>query len=160
MKKSILISLLIMMAFGLKLFAGKDIISYVKAEGKTYLGTDVKIGLTKTKITTLDGTIVKVPNTKIDAYMHKSRLFERLPVVNSDKTVEGLALMEFVNSRSGLRLYRHTAVYDDIDVLANKFESAKAHYDYYVFKDGEFYLLIDKKNAETALPFFGVNVIF
>lgn len=159
MKKSALILMIIMMAFGLKLFAGNDI-SYVKAGDKTYLGTEVKYGLFNTKITTLDGKTVKIPNAEVDAVMHNSRLFERLPVVCENNVVACLALMEFVTSRSGLRLYRYTSVYEENDPAMNKFESAKPHYDYYVFKDGEFYLRIDQKSAPTALPFFGVEVTF
>ena len=158
MKKSVLIVMIIMMAFGLKLFAGEDI-SYVKAGDKTYLGTEVKVGLFNTKIFTLEGTIVKVPNTKVDAYMHNNHLFERLPVVCQNNVVQCLALMEYVTSRSGLRLYRYSSIYADSDPWMNKFEIAKLHYDYYVFKDGAFYLLIDEKNATTSLPFFGVKVI-
>ena len=157
MKKSVLIVMMIMMAFGLKLFAGEDV-SYVKAGGKTYLGTEVKIGLNNTKITTLSGTIVKISNKKVDAYMHDSRLFERLPVVCKNNAVQCLALMEYVTSRSGMRLYRYTCAVDDCDPLMIKSAKAQVHYVYYVFKDGAFYLRINAKNAATALPFFGVNV--
>jgi hypothetical protein len=158
MKKSALIIMIIMMALG-KLFAGDDV-SYVKAEGKIYLCSEVRIGLFNTKIFTLEGTIVKVPNAKVDALMHNDRLLERLPVVCGNNEVACMALMEFVTSRSGLRLYRYTSVYEEADPWMNKFGTATAHYDYYVFKDGKFYLRIDQKIAATALPFFGVEVTF
>ena len=157
MKKSLLIAMMLMMAIGLKLLAGNEI-SYVKADGKTYLGTEVKFGLTNTRITTLEGKIVKVPNARVEAYMHNDRLFERLPVVCKNNAVACMALMEFVTCRSGLRLYRYTSIYEDLDPMANKFEKAKEHFDYYVFKDGVFYLLITRKNAATVLPFFGLDI--
>ena len=157
MKKLVFITMMLMVAIGLKLFAANEI-SYVKANGKIYLGTEVKFGLSNTRITTLEGKIVKVPNARVEAYMHNDRLFERLPVVCQDNAVACMALMEFVASRSGLRLYRYSSIYEDMDPLANKFEKAKEHYDYYVFKDGMFYLLITRKNAATVLPFFGLDI--
>lgn len=158
MKKSAIIVIMFMIAFGVKLFAGEEV-SYVKASGKTYLGTEVKFGLTNVKIITLEGQTVKIPIKKVDAYMHDSHLFERLPVVCANNVTECLALMEFVAGRSGLRLYRYSSVYSDYDPLTLKVEKAKVHDDYYVFKDGEFYLRIDRKNAASALPFFGVDVV-
>ena len=158
MKKTVFIAMVIMMAFGLRLFAD-EAISYVKAEGKVYLAKDVKIGLIKTKIFTLEGQIVKVPNAKVDAYMHNNHLFERLPVVCENNIVECMALMEYVTSRSGLRLYRYSSTYENYDPLTLRFEKASEHQDYYVFQDGKFYLRIDRKNAATALPFFGIEVV-
>jgi hypothetical protein len=148
MKKSFAIIAFILLCFGINVMAGGESTSYVKANGKVYFGQDLKTGLLKMKIISSDGSVIKVSNRDVEAYMHDSRLFERLPVVCDNNEILCEAMMEYITSRSGLKLYRY--FHTEMNVSS---------YSYYVFKDGKFYLRIDETNAEATLPFFGIKVL-
>lgn len=148
MKKFTLITALILLFAATQVLAGGESVSYVKTNGKVYFGQDLKRGLFNTKIISTDGTVLRIPNTKVVAYMHDSKLFEYLPVVCEDNDTICFAMMEYITSRSGLKLYRYSC-YDNKDTT----------YGYFVFKDNKFYLSITKENAASTLPFFGIAAI-
>ena len=148
MKNSIVILALILICFGVKVMAGDESISYVKTGDKLYFGQDLKMGLFNLKIIASDGTVTKIPNRDVKAYLSNSRLFEYLPVVCEKNDTVCFAMMEYVTTKSGLNLYRYS-YYDE----------KVPKYEYYVFKEGKFHLRIDRKNARTTLPFFGINVV-
>ncbi len=148
MKNSILIMALILISFGAKAVAGEKSTSYVKTDKEVYIGEDLKVGLFNTKVISLDGTVTKVPNRDVVAYMHNSRMFEYLPVTDKSNNTTSLVKMEYITTRGGLNLYRQCCYEND----ATKF-------DFYIYKSGEFHLYVDKKNAPTTLPFFGIRVV-
>jgi hypothetical protein len=148
MKNSILFLALILICFGVKAVAGEKTISYVKTSNEVYFGQDLKMGLFNTRIITEDGTVTKIPNRDVTAYMHNSKLFEYLPVVCEENDTTCYAMMEYMTTKSGLNLYRHSS-----------YESKDTRYVFYVYKDGKFHLRIDQKNAPTVLPFFGIKVV-
>jgi len=177
MKKSIVIAALVLICFGIKAFAQSEDISYVKNDDKVYVGQDMKmgpvetnnisedicyvktadkvffgqnmkIGLVKTKISTAEGSVTEVKNNKIIAYMHENKLYELLPVVCERNDTVCYAMMEYITSRSGLRLYRYCC-----------YDGGDSKYGYFVFKNNKLYLRVDQNNALAILPFFGVEVI-
>lgn len=157
MKK--LFALLVMVMFTLALKAGEETINYVTTGGKTYFCHHSKAGLFYTKVVLDDGKMLKIPFSKVDAYFCKGRLFERLPVVCEGVPSGCTALMEYVTSRNGLRLYKYCKYGECGDLRNNTYQKAHLQVLYFVFKDGKFYLKVDKKNAPTVLPFFGIKVI-
>jgi hypothetical protein len=158
MKKSILITALIMLAYGTMAYAGEKV-CYLTANGNTYFGMNLKQGLFKTKIVSTDGKMFKVKNREIDAFSDGNHLYEKLPVICENNDTVCMAMMEYLTSREGLKLYRYTCFYEDNDASTSTFKKASEHYGYFVFKDGKFYLRIDEKNASEAFPFFGIDVI-
>jgi hypothetical protein len=146
MKKLFAITTLLLVFFGINVMAGVDHACYVKAGDKIYFGQKVKSGLFVVRIISSDGTVVKIPNQKVSAYMDGTRLFELKPVVNTNYDTTGMAIMQFVTSRNGLKLY----CYDDLNT-----ESVKR--EFYVFTDDRLYLKLDKTNAAEALAFFGIS---
>jgi len=148
MKKIITIIALTVIFCAGSAVAANENVSYVKAGDKVYFGKEVKVGLFFTKITCFDGTTIKVSNKDVKSYMNESKLYEYLPVVCNNKDTVCYTMMEYVTSRSGMRLYR-CACYD----------TKQPRYDYYVFKDNRFFLSVSKENATSILPFFGVEVI-
>jgi hypothetical protein len=148
MKKSFVFTALLMLGIGAKAIAGGDNISYVKTSDRVYFGQDIRVGLFNSKIISSDGTVTKVPRNKITAYMDGTRLFEYLPVMDDNNQVICNAMMEYITSRSGLRLYR----YDSFDGLKDQSY-------YFLFKDGTYYLRVNQANALTVLPFFGIKDI-
>ena len=148
MKNSIVIIALLLFSLGANAKSGDKNISYVKTRNNVYFGRDLKIGLFNFKIISDDGTITKISNRDVSGYLHDSRLFEYLPVVGESNQILCYSMMEYVTCRSGLRLYRYTC-YDNNDFNCN----------YFVFKDGKYYLRIDRRNALSVLPFFGIKHI-
>lgn len=157
MKK--LFAVLLMVMFALTLNAGEETTNYVTTGGKTYFYHHSNAGLFRTKVVLDDGTTLKIPFRKIDSYFCNGRLFERLPVVCEGAPAGCTALMEYITSRNGLRLYKYCKYGECGDLLNNTYQKAHLQVLYFVFKDGKFYLKVDKKNASTVLPFFGIKAI-
>lgn len=157
MKK--LIAFLLLVSSALVLKAGDEAINYVTSGGKTYFCQKMKPGLFCTKIFTCDGNILKIPFKNVDSYCCKGRLFERLPVVVEGVPTDRTALMEYITSRNGLRLYKYCEYGECGDLINSTYKNAHLQFTFFVFKDGEFYLEVDQKNVPTVLPFFGIEVI-
>jgi len=157
MKK--LSAILIMLMFALMVKAGGESVNYVTANGKTYFCETAKVGLLHMNLVMTDGTTLKIPFKNVDAYSYKGHLYERLPVMCKDAPVNCTALMEYITSRSGFRLYKYCKTGSCGDLLDNTYESAKLNAMYFVFKDGKFYIPVTRENAESVLPFFGIKVL-
>jgi len=147
MKKVMLLVLSIMMLYGLNAVAGESI-SYVKTDGNIYFGQKVKVGISKTRIIASDGTVVKIPNHKVEAYMQDSHLFELMPVSYNSAASVKMDLLEKITLKDGLALYRSATINDDL-----------SGFDYYVYKDGKLYLKCSKLSTESVLQFFGINKV-
>lgn len=150
---------IVLMVFVLAAKAGSESVSYVTVGGKTYFCRELRQGLFRAGVVMDDGTVLKVPFSKIDAYTCKGHLYERLPVMCESAKPGCTALMEYVTSRNGLRLYKYCQYGECCDPAGNKYTKAHARYLYTIFKDGKFYLKIDQQNAGSVLPFFGIEVI-
>jgi hypothetical protein len=146
MKKTILTAILLLTILGMNVMAGVDPACYVNVGEKTYFGQKLKIGSVVTTITSNDGTVIKVPNSKVKSCMDGTKYFERLPVVNKDYDTTQFALMEYVTSRNGFKLY----FYDNPNVEPSSRE-------FYVFDETRLCLKIDEKNAPNVFAFFGIE---
>lgn len=156
--KTFLIALF-MMVLALAASAGETV-NYVTVKGKTYFCKELKSGMFRLGIVLNDGTTLKVPFNKVDAYMCKGHLYERLPLMCPNAKPGCTALLEFVTARNGLRLYKYCKYGECCDPANNSYKKAEAQYLYTVFKDGKFYLRVDQENAPTVLPFFGIEAIY
>ena len=58
----------------------------------------------------------------------------------------GYAMMEYVTSRSGLRLYRYSS-----------HDQKTPQHSYFVYKNGKLHLRVTQENALSTLPFFGIK---
>lgn len=140
----------------LMLKAGGEATNYVSVNGKTYFCHTVKQGILNMNLKMNDGTTMRVPLKKVDAYCCKGRMFERLPVVCKGAPANCTALMEYITSRNGYRLYKHCEVRECSDIFASR--NAHQQFELYVFKDGKLYLPVTKEIAASVLPFFGIPV--
>jgi len=145
MVRSIALFALVLVFFGIRAYAGEPA-CYVKAGDKVYFGQDIKLGVIHTRIISPDGTVIKVHNRDIKAYMHDNRLFQVMPVICGKNDTVCQAMMEFLAVKSGLSLYRYDCP-NHCDVY------------FFVFKDGKFYQRIDQEQAQAELARFGVKVI-
>lgn len=151
--------LLILVTISLMVTAGGKSTNYVTANGKTYFCETVLPGILHMRITLDDGSMLKVPFKNIDAYCNNGHLYERLPVVCKNAPANCTALMEYVSSRNGFRLYKYCKSGSCGELIDNTYESGKLHTMFFVFKDGKFFIPVTKENVESVLPFFGVKVI-
>ena len=158
MKKCLIIVVLCLLSAGLYA-ADKENISYVKTKGVTYFGTEVRPGLFNIRVITTDGSKVKVQNTEIQSVMHDGRLYELMPVVCKDNRVIRMAMMEYITSKDGLRLYRYSSCNKCCELEKGIITNTDAGDVYYVFKDGKFFLRIDETNAGATLSFFGLEIV-
>ena len=156
MKKIFAMLLLVITALALR--AGEETTNYLTSGGKTYFCRKVRSGLFCANIVTSDGFTLKIPYSKVDAVYRDGKLYERLPVIYEGAAQGKTALMEYITSRNGLRLYKYCEYGECGDLLRCNYKPAHLQVVYYVFKDGEFYLLVDCKNAASVLPFFGIKV--
>ncbi len=157
MKSLIVAFLLLVVAWAAQ--AGSETVSYVTVGGKTYFCQDLKSGLFRASLTLDDGTTLKIPYEKIDAYMCNGHLYERMPLMCPYAKPGCTALMEYVTSRNGLRLYKYCRYGSCCDPANDVYKPVQAQYLYTVFKDGKFFLKVDQENAASILPFFGIEVI-
>jgi hypothetical protein len=143
----------------LMLKAGGEATSYVTVNGKTYFCQTVRTGLLHMNLKMTDGTIMKVPFNKVDSYLCKGRLFERLPVKCKGAPANCTALMEYITQRNGFRLYKYCKVQENGDIYNCTYQNAHKEVEYFVFKNGKFYLHVNQDNVESVLPFFGIKTI-
>jgi len=106
MKKSFLFTTLLLVIFGLKAMAGNNPVCYVKSGDNTYFGQKLRFGINTVRVISNDGAVVKLPIKEVNAYKNGNRYFELRPTVNSNFETNGNAMMEFVKTRSDLKLYR------------------------------------------------------
>ena len=157
MKKLFVILILVMS--GLMLKAAGKVTSYVTVGGKTFFCEQVKQGLFNMNLTMDDGSIMKVPIKKVDSYSCGGRMFERLPVICKDAPANCTALMEFITSRNGFRLYKHSEYRECGDLWNNNYKTAHLQVEYYVYKDGKLHFKVTKDNIESVMPFFGLKAV-
>jgi hypothetical protein len=157
MKKLSVLLVLVMSVLVLK--AGGETTSYVTSEGKTYFCHKITSGLFNLNLTMDDGTIIKVPFKKVDSYSHNGRLCERLPVMCKGAPANCTALMQYVTTRNGFKLYKLCEYNECGDMWNNSYKKAHLQVEYFVFKDGMFYLQVSKENAESVFKFFNIEVI-
>jgi hypothetical protein len=155
MKKIFVVLTLVLFAVALQ---AEDNISYVTTKGKTYFCHKVKTGLFRASIINENGITLKVPMKSVDAIMSNGHLFERLPLVCENGKTIGNVMMEFIAQRNGLRLYKYCTYCEKSDPACHLYDKSHLETVFFVYKEGKLYLRIDGKNADTALPFFGVEV--
>jgi hypothetical protein len=155
MKK--LLTILLLVVSALELNAADDAVNYVTTGGKTYFCQKMKPGLFCANIRTEDGNILKIPFKEVDSYFCKGRLYERLPLMYEGAQANSTALMEYITSRNGLRLYKYCKYGECGDLYNSTYKKAHPQVVFYVFQEGKFYLEVNQKNAATVLPFFGIQ---
>ena len=146
MKKLFVITIIFLTSLGIQVKAGYDYGCYVKSGNKIYFGQKLKFGLSAVKVISDDGTQVEVPIKEVNAYMKDNRYFELRPTVNKNYEISGYAMMELLKTNCDLKLYRSLTKDSETPV-----------YEYYVFNNDRFHLLLDKENAANVCAFFGIK---
>lgn len=147
MKKLAVLITMVFICLVMKAQQNKDV-CYVNTVDKVYFGQDVKVGLNHTRIISDDGTVAKIDNHDVKSYSHEGRFYELLPVVCEFGDTTCFALMQYVSSNSGMKLYRYNCP-----------DPQKPCFNYFVFKNGKFYSRMDENNASETLKLFGIKAI-
>jgi hypothetical protein len=136
-----MITALVLMCFGIKAIAANPDVCYVKTSDKVYFGQDVKVRPLHTKVISADGTIETIHTNDVKAYMHDSKLYELKPLVCEKGDTICYAFMEFIDSRSGLNLYRYKCCID-----------CNVQYAYFVFTGDKLYLRVNQICKSVLIP--------
>jgi hypothetical protein len=157
MKTSLLIITLVLLStVALAESTGDD---YIVADGVTYFCHAMKTGLANTRIMTIDGNIVKVPNSSVQAYQLNGNQFELLPLVDRQGSTIDYAFMEFIATNNNSRLYRYCSNCRQYDPLNGDIAPINYIYRYYVVRNGCVELLSNENIAVEILSGFNVKVI-
>jgi hypothetical protein len=128
---------------------------YVITNDDTIICHDVALGITNARITFDNGETTKVDKEDVKSYMVNGRQYDKLPVYLNGKPTGETLFLELLCQRNGLRLYKHTYfVQSGWDTEKQKFEDTKQLTALLVYKDGNYYLQIDQKNAANLANFF------
>jgi hypothetical protein len=158
MKKLIIITGVLILASWNQAFcrSGNDV---VVAEGKTYFGDKIIPGPAKIKIYDTMGEITKISNNAIESFIRNGQVFVKLPVVTMANDTVGTAFMQYITSRSGLQLFRYCSQCLNYDPVEGVIAPINMVYRYYIFKGGKFFMLLDDKDTDAFMSFFGVRVL-
>jgi len=156
MKTSLIIIMLTLFSAGALAESIGD--GFVVADGITYFCQAMKTGLVKTRIMTIDGDVVKVPNNSVQAYRLNGHQYELLPLVNRRGDTIDRAFMEFLAMRNGSRLYRYCSNCSKYDPLSGEIAPLNPVYRYYVLREGRMKLLTDE-DANVNMAFFNIKVL-
>jgi len=135
----------------------KGELDYVTIGDKTYFSDDIKIGASNLRICTENGLTIKAPMKKIDAYLVKGRRCKRLPLISYNGEVKCTGLLELVSFRNGLNLYKYHPKIGNKDLGCCFYEESGLVAMFFVYKNEKLYLRVNKNNAKTIFPFFGVT---
>jgi len=131
----------------------------VVSGGKTFFCDKVIMGPASAKIYNSAGEISKIPSQSVESFIKSGQVFVKLPVVTMANDTVGMAFMQYINSRSGLQLFRYCSQCLHYDPVEGVIAPINQVYRYYIFKGGKYFMLLDEKDADTFLSFFGVKVI-
>jgi hypothetical protein len=158
MKKVIVLLGIMLLASGNRII-GRQISDIVVSDGITYFGDKVIPGPASVKIYNSGGEIIKIPNQTVESFIRNEQVFVKLPVVTKANDTVGMAFMQYIANRSGLQLFRYCSKCLHFDPLEVEIAPINPVYRYYIFKGGKYFMLLDEKDTDTFLSFFGVKVI-
>jgi len=156
MKTSLIIIALVMLLTDVPAESTGD--DYVVADGVTYICQTMRTGLANTRIMTNEGSIVKVPNSSVQAYQVNGQQFELLPLVDRRGDTIDYAFMEFIAINNDSRLYRYCSNCCKYDPLNGEIAPLNRVFRYYVLRNGRVQLLADEKEKGKTLSTFNVTV--
>jgi hypothetical protein len=157
MKTSLIIITLALLSTGAMAESSGD--GFIVADGVTYFCQTIRTGLANTRIMTMDGSIVKVPNNSVQAYRLNGHQFELLPLVDRQGDTIDYAFMEFIATGNNSRLYRYCSNCRKYDPLNGEIAPINFIYRYYVLRNGHLELLTNENMAVEILSCFNVKVI-
>jgi hypothetical protein len=158
MKKAIILLVLLLIALGSQAVS-PPINDVVVSNGKTYYCEKMIMGPASVKIYNAAGEITKIPSHSVESFIKNGQVFVNMPVITKTNDTIGMAFMQYISSRWGLQLYRycsHCLRYDPVEGIIAPINQV---YRYYIFKGNKFLTLLEEKETETLLSFFGVKVL-
>lgn len=140
MKK--LIFLFVMAITGTTLLAQNKVPDYViDADGVTFY-KKVRYGITTGFVGIGETTKDRYKTSEVLCYRKDGHVYELMPVIRNNKETGRKAYMELVAYRNGMKVFREKD-YDSSDELQ-----------YVVYKDSDFVVRFERKNAESLGRFF------
>lgn len=130
--------------------------NYVKTTNNVLHCSKITFGPTKAKLILDNGSKITLMNNELLAYKKDGKIFEKVPLYYKDKNTNRVVFMEFLKYTNGMKLYRYRT-YEESFNPPVELKSMQPVEKYYVFKNGNYHLQIDKANYKTVFAFFGIN---
>jgi hypothetical protein len=128
---------------------------YVITANETIMCSNMKMGIKNARVTLLNGEKTKIDKDQILSFQYNGSQFDRMPVYENGQNTGKTRMMQLLCQRNGLRLYKCCAIIPSgWDNATNTFESTRKVTMLHVYKDGKYYLQLDKNNAKTLAEFF------
>jgi hypothetical protein len=112
----------------------------------TLVCNNAKEGVNHVKATDLNGTSVKIDKEEVESYVADGKVYEKLPLYLNNQPTGQDVFLQILSCRNGLKLCKYTYTEDgeNKNVLL-------------VYNGNNFYVSLDKKNADSMLSFFHVS---
>jgi hypothetical protein len=147
----------ILLAFFLNV-ATKAELGYVITNNDTIICDHVSLGVNNARITKTNGELLKINKEEVKAFLVHGKLYEKLPVYLNGSYTGQTAFLELIGQRNGLKLYKYTYFVDSGWDSSNQVVMpTKEVTALIIYKDNNYYLEVDDKNAKTVLPFFHIT---
>ena len=141
MKK--LIFLFVMAITGTTLLAQDGVPDYIISGDSVTYYKKVRYGITAGFIGIGESVKDRYRNDKVTSYRKDGRVYEMMPVIRNNKNTGRSEFMEFVAYRNGMKVFRQ-----------KDYDSSSDELQYVVYKDHNFVVRFEKKNAASLERFF------
>lgn len=148
MRNKILLPALLIVSMLTTTVAKADL-GFVITKTDTIICEDVTFELKDAHVKLINGNEMKIDQNDVQSFSIHGKTYDRLPVYVDNKPTGESSFLELVSQRDDLKLYK-VALNE-----ANK--KGSGSFMYVVYKNGNFYLNVDKKNASIILEHFHVT---
>jgi hypothetical protein len=130
-------------------------LSYLITSDDTILCKDIKIGIRNMRITLINGEKQKVEKGVVNSFLIDGKKYDRMPEFIDGRSTGKNKFMELLCQRNGLKLYKNTFYCcGGWNTSKNSIESSGDKTILLVYKGNDYYLQLDKKNAQTLSEYF------
>lgn len=126
-------------------FAGNGSLDFVATENGTEFFKKVRHGVDAYLVGVKpSGEKIKYSKEEVLAYTKSGKHFEKMPVIADNKITDEEKMMQLVKTENGLRVFKYASFDMNGTELAN----------YYIFKNRDYVVEIDKDNFAHLAKFF------
>lgn len=135
-----------------------DDLGYLITATDTFICKDIKNGIIKMRLTLPNGEKQKIEKDDVKTFYVHGKRYDRLPVYINGIATGEVKFLELLSQRNGLKLYKHTFFCCGYwNMTKQKIESAGEKNVLLVYKDDNYYLQLDNRNAESLASFFHIG---
>lgn len=130
---------------------------YVKTSKDVLYVSKISFGHNKARLILDNGSKMTLMNKEVIAYKKDGKIFEKVFLYNNNRNTNKQVFMEIIKYTNGMKLYKYRTYEQEVN-FPYSVSAPKLVEKYYVYKNGNYHLQIDKANYRTVFAFFGINV--